>query len=280
MTNPHHPPVSQHKDTNNWTAWQLNNASYKDLGTPPMVGKRFLRHLLTSERCISSLLTLLQAEPSTTRDFSLEVDAFELHNSDVVLGTMLLRYPTTLLPLLEEAIVEAQRELLKRLPQVATSKIPNTNSIKGERRGGGDDNDNHTSHQITRVHARIIHLPPHSSCCKPSISSIGACDVGKMMQLCGTVVRASPVRMYESARAYKCKARGCGRTFVMYADLEQVNNALPVPTVCPNLNGADGCSGTKFDVIPGGAVHTDFQEVKIQESASRLGIGSIPRSLL
>jgi DNA helicase MCM9 len=32
--------------------------------------------------------------------------------------------------------------------------------------------------------------------------------------------------------------------------------------------------------MEGGSVHTDYQEIKIQEAASRLGIGHIPRSLL
>eukprot|EP00957_Ditylum_brightwellii_P198179 15100581-Ditylum_brightwellii.AAC.1 len=95
---------------------------------------------------------------------------------------------------------------------------------------------------MTRVHARLVHLPPHMSCCRPSLSSIVASDVGKIIQISGTVVRAGAVQMYESTRAYRCREKGCGHAFVVYADLEQVNNALPVPLVCPAGGaGRDSC---------------------------------------
>jgi len=149
--------------------------------------------------------------------------------------------------------------------------------VKGEPHTDGCN----SSHPMTRVHARLVHLPPHMSCCRPSLSSIVASDVGKIIQISGTVVRAGAVQMYESTRAYRCREKGCGHAFVVYADLEQVNNALPVPLVCPAGGaGRDSCKGTKFDVIPNGSVHTDYQEIKIQEAASRLGIGTIPRSVL
>mmetsp|Transcript_39848 Transcript_39848/g.40478 ORF Transcript_39848/g.40478 Transcript_39848/m.40478 type:complete len:390 (+) Transcript_39848:84-1253(+) len=142
------------------------------------------------------------------------------------------------------------------------------------------------------------------ACCKPSLSSIGSHDAGKIVQISGTVVRASPVRMYESERAYQCQE--CNHKFVVYADMEQSNNALMSPTVCPNVvdiprppvhnnqrqnhakkrssSGKDNngsCKGTIFTSISRESVCTDYQEVKIQESASRIGrIGSMPRSLL
>ena len=136
-----------------------------------------------------------------------------------------------------------------------------------------------------------------------------ATDVGKIVQLSGTVVRTSPVQMYESARTYKCTGKkGCSRTFVQFADLEQRTNALVPPDRCP-LIMEDGkrCTGTNLQVEKDGSVHTDYQEIKIQEAgtisivlresfrsmfyellttaltlttASRIGIGNIPRSLM
>jgi DNA helicase MCM9 len=40
------------------------------------------------------------------------------------------------------------------------------------------------------------------------------------------------------------------------------------------------CEGTNLQPENNGSVHTDYQEIKIQEAASKIGIGSIPRSLL
>ncbi|EEC43282.1 predicted protein, partial [Phaeodactylum tricornutum CCAP 1055/1] len=116
-----------------------------------------------------------------------------------------------------------------------------------------------------------------------SLGTVQAQDVGKIVQVSGTVVRASPVQMYESARTFQCRgSQGCQRIVRVHADLEQRHNALVTPTRCPLLGNDNGvrCRGTNLQVVDGGSVHTDYQEVKIQEAAARLGVGHIPRSLL
>jgi DNA helicase MCM9 len=243
-----------------WTAERLLRASYKDLGTPDQVQDRFLRFLINSASSKEGLKLLYISSSSTTRDFSLEIDTFELIQQDTVLGCLVLRYPTTLLPLLEKAIVHAQAQLFD-------------NSLEFEGTVKGD-----TSVSMTRVHARLVHLPP--TCTKSSLSHLEAEDVGKIWQVQGTVVRAAIVQMYESARSYKCTGKnGCGRTFCVEADLEQCHNALVKPDLCP-LTGERGepCQGSDLTVV--GSMHTDYQEIKIQEAASRIGMGHIPRSLL
>lgn len=250
-----------------WTAEQLCRASYKDIGTPQQVENRFVQHLTTSASCRASLRTLLTSQSSTTRDYSLEINVFALLYSDSVLGHMLLRFPATLLPLLEKAIVKAQQWLLSSSPE-------NTNLENAVVKGSQGDG----TSGMTRVHARLVHLPP--TCCITSLAAVDASDVGKIVQLTGTVVRASPVQMYESARTYQCTGKhGCGRNFVEYADLEQQNNALVKPESCPLFGeGGERCKGNKL--APVGSVHTDYQEIKIQEAASSIGVGRIPRSLL
>jgi DNA replicative helicase MCM subunit Mcm2 (Cdc46/Mcm family) len=118
-----------------------------------------------------------------------------------------------------------------------------------------------------------------------------------MVQVTGTVVRTSNVQMYESARTYHCQE--CQRTFVVSADMEQRHNALRVPEQCPlvqeppagnnqpskSQNTGRRCRGNKFKVVPDGSIHTDYQEIKIQEtsnssSTASSSIGQIPRSLL
>jgi DNA replicative helicase MCM subunit Mcm2 (Cdc46/Mcm family) len=51
------------------------------------------------------------------------------------------------------------------------------------------------------------------------------------------------------------------------------------------LESSSRCGGTNLQIVPGGSVHTDYQEVKIQETCaghmgSSANAGHIPRSLL
>jgi DNA replicative helicase MCM subunit Mcm2 (Cdc46/Mcm family) len=280
-----------------WTAERLSQASYKDLGSPESVEERFYLHLVTSPQCVEALRRLLRESSATTRDYSITVDAFDLLHADPVLGHLLLQYPATLLPLLERAVVRAQEDLLKqfrRAESSATADADTNNTTENTNmmmvKGGN----------MTRVHARLVHLPP--TCFKPCLGGMSAGDVGKIVQVTGTVVRTSAVQMYESARTYRCSGtKGCGRTFCIYADMEARNNALQIPSRCPLTIAAGGggggsnarsatttsaaapakrCPGTNLQPVENGSVHTDYQEIKIQEAASRLGVGNIPRSLL
>lgn len=124
---------------------------------------------------------------------------------------------------------------------------------------------------------RIIHLPPHLECCKPSIRSIKASDAGKLVQLSGKVTKVAPSLAFESRKQYLCTK--CKQDFWVTADFETCNNALVSPTICP-LRGNGLCDGNKFNEVPGGTALTDYQEVKIQESTSGLKVGALPRSLL
>jgi DNA replicative helicase MCM subunit Mcm2 (Cdc46/Mcm family) len=325
-------------DNKDWTMDRLVQASYKDLGTPSEVINRFVQHLLTSEQCRHDVSELMYESSVVTRDYSIPLDTFDLINRDPILGYMLLQYPQTLLSLLEVAVVKAQIILLRELNDTSSSenagdKRRQQATIKGRNKGDIDENNTHRRRSsssenddsddsqaqqsssvstTTRVHARLVHLPPH--CCKISLGSLDASDVGKIWQVSGTVVRVGPVQMYESARTYKCcgvkpsynpfaskwgKGAGgngksskndeiptCGRTFQVYADLEQQNNALQHPEHCPlRLVNDEQCPGNKFDVVPEGSVQTDYQEIKIQESAGGCNGSSnvndtIPRSLL
>jgi len=185
---------------------------------------RFLIFLLSSNKCLSSILDIVRSGPSKSlaMHFSIEINVFELMERDYVLATMLLRYPFTLMLLLEEAIIKAQRIVIRNLTSIESSRQMVT--VKGER------------NTPTTIHARLVHLPPHINCCKASLSCIDAGDIGRIVQLSGTVVRTTPVRMVEKSRAYICLAKNCGHKFVVYADFEQSNNALNAPTNCPNID--------------------------------------------
>ena len=125
-----------------------------------------------------------------------------------------------------------------------------------------------------RLHARLVHLPPHIECCKPSIRSIEAADAGKMVQISGKVVRVSPAMAFECEKLYQCSdGKNCGKVFSVKADFETYNNALVQPTVCPERYSDRKCNSNKFVEVPGGSKMTDYQEVKIQESVCGLKVG-------
>jgi DNA replicative helicase MCM subunit Mcm2 (Cdc46/Mcm family) len=251
-------PQNFEAESDTWTAEKLQRASYKDLGSPSEVEDRFRKHLLSVDSCRSALDVLLTSSSSTTRDFSLEIDAFELLLSDCVLGQLLLRFPSTLLPILENAIVRAQKVLQGQRQEEGDTTPTSVKGDKGDGKGL----------PASRVHARLVHLPPTIT--RNSVASMTARDVGKMVQLSGTVVRTCSVQMYESARTYKCTGKnGCSRTFMQYADLEQRTNALAKPDRCPlTVEGGQRCKGTNLQAEKDGSIHTDYQELKIQEAGA------------
>ena len=80
------PSSHRHQSTTpEWTADRLCRASYQDIEeSETLLIQRFKRHLL--KRCRSGIYALLIDQSQTTRDFSLEVDAFDLLEDDPVLG--------------------------------------------------------------------------------------------------------------------------------------------------------------------------------------------------
>lgn len=264
-----------------WTADRLCRASYQDIekSETALIG-RFKDHLL--KKCRPGIYSLLVHSSQTTRDFSLEVDAFDLLEADPVLGHVLLKYPTSVLRFLEDAIVEAQDELKKQLVNgsVEWDTVGGMNKDVGIEMIVKGFKGNRNEKGMTRVHARIVHLPP--TCCRTSVATMEASDIGRIVQVSGTCVRASPVQMYESARQYKCTGKnGCSRTFLHKADMESRNNSIVAPLRCPECTeSGTPCKGTNLQLVEGGSIQTDYQEIKIQEAASKLGVGSIPRSLL
>ncbi len=285
---------------------RLLSSSYKVFKHPADVGDRFVAFLLRNERTMSALHGHVLADhlpgsqgpnndskkQQSRAVASIEIDAFQLISLDPVLGNLTLRYPDTLLELLEDATIEARKVLRGRMV------VALDNSLKQmKNRGEQDTSDNQKEvenmsqllHELKRnregyepkpLHARLTRLPPHVQFCKSSLSSIVAADVGTVVQICGTCVRTGPVRMMETMRTYQCLGKGCGCKFSVNADFGTTNNALPAPTICPRADEGD-CNSTSFAIVPNGSEHADYQEMKVQESTSALSrVGSVPRSIL
>ncbi|KAH8072688.1 hypothetical protein JL721_3331 [Aureococcus anophagefferens] len=168
-----------------------------------------------------------------------------------------LRHPKVMVPVLDDALAEAQDRLLASASAA-----------------GRDD------WRPRRAKARLRCVPPLPEHWKANVSSLRASDVGKLVQVCGTVVRAGAVKIIESCRTYQCGAASCGATFAVYADREQ-GNLLEKPTRCPGANGCGGCSSRRFVEV--GRENADYQEVRLQEHVEQLAVGScvgsIPRAV-
>ena len=253
------------------SAYKTLASTYKSLGSPDDVGSRFMEFIFSAKRCLAGMQSiaaaLLSVEDNVAarsnvrkRDYSLEVDVFELCRLQPDLGNMLLRYPSLLLPLLVEAVRFGIVDIM--LAMSDPSKLTRTSKAKFE-----------LIISSIRLHARLVHLPPHFECCKPSIRMIEANDAGKMVQISGKVVRVSPALAFESEKLYQCTIKTCGKIFSVKADFETHNNALVQPTICPERYGESQCSCNKFVEVPGGSKLTDYQEVKIQESTCGLKVG-------
>ncbi|XP_036438592.1 DNA helicase MCM9 [Colossoma macropomum] len=126
------------------------------------------------------------------------------------------------------------------------------------------------------LHVRISGLPVCPELTRDHIPK--ARDVGHFLSVTGTVIRTSATKVLEYERDYMCNK--CRHVFSVQADFEQYYSFSP-PTRCPS---GDECSSYKFtclsdsDAAP--AACKDYQEIKIQEQAQRLSVGSIPRSML
>ena len=218
------------------------------------------------------------------KNASIEIDAFQLLHYDPVLGNLTLRYPDTLLELLEDSTVQARCVLRRRMATSITSSLERMKRSKADMSIKNDLYKREVNNMIQLqralehtkewynprpLHARLTHLPPHMQCCKPTLSSISAADVGTVVQICGTCVKTGPVRMMETIRTYQCLDKSCGHKFMVQADFGTTNNALPQPIICPSDGGGGGgggdfddyepCNSTSFAIVSNESHHADYQ---------------------
>ncbi len=55
--------------------------------------------------------------------------------------------------------------------------------------------------------------------------------------------------------------------------------ASPPSSACQVQSGRHICKSTKYRLAPNVLVHTNYQEIKIQENAKALAVGTVPRSI-
>ncbi|KAJ2745960.1 protein phosphatase 2A regulatory subunit cdc55, partial [Coemansia sp. BCRC 34490] len=214
--------------------------------------------LFLQTRCSEQLAQLEAAADDDDGDDNggaaagISVDMHELASFSHELATLLLESPVRHLRLLEQA--------------AATAMAAGSSARRRRRKAA----------------VRIEHLPNHPAVARTRAP--GSAEVGRLVSVSGTVVRTGVVKMMETRRRYRC-AR-CGGEFDVQAEAEQYNH-LARPTRCL-ARGAEPCTSTAFapaasvgDAEIGDAADRciDYQEIKVQEQAERLALGSIPRAV-
>ncbi len=268
------PPPSQpsiHPNPNNAAAISLIRAGHRVLS--PSEYRNIFHDFIQkgpSPRYLDAVRELLEREDDMGHH-PFVVNAQDMIAFHPQVGYLLMYNPMVLLPIFEEALLRVQMTLIALLQQhpaphhqahaaaaslQAMAALPPDMSVKGH------------------AHVRISHIPPIPELYKSSLSAIRANDVGRLIQVTGTVVRLGTVKMLNVSREYTCKNNKCGHRFKVYADFEQ-GYVLQPPKACPKE-----CRGSEFLENADGDECTDYQELKIQEQVQNLKFGSIPRSIL
>ncbi|XP_029903789.1 DNA helicase MCM9 [Myripristis murdjan] len=182
------------------------------------------------------------------------VNAMTLFEANMEVGDYFNAYPSEVLTVFDKALQRAAEEVANK-------------EYGGQRK---------ERQKVKRtLHARITGLPVCPELTRDTIPRTR--DVGHFLSVTGTVIRTSVAKVLEYERDYMCAK--CRHVFTVQADFDQFSTFVP-PTACPS---SDGCNSFKFTCLSGGsepAACRDYQEMKIQEQAQRLLVGSIPRSVV
>ncbi|KAM4632879.1 DNA helicase MCM9 [Polymixia lowei] len=186
------------------------------------------------------------------------VNAMTLFEANMEVGDYFNAYPSEVLAVFDEALQRAALDVAQRASGLEC----------GAGKAGGQK-------MKQTLHARITGLPVCPELTRDTIPR--SKDVGHFLSVTGTVIRTSITKVLEYERDYMCTK--CRQVFSVRADFDQFYTFVQ-PMACPNQ---DGCNSFKFTCLSGGsepAACRDFQEIKIQEQAQRLSVGSIPRSIV
>ncbi|KAF0718445.1 Aste57867_1681 [Aphanomyces stellatus] len=118
---------------------------------------------------------------------------------------------------------------------------------------------------------QLINVPP---CLKKRVSALRSKEAVGLMGVEGTVVRIGLTRMLEKVRQFECAK--CNTTWEVQSKPEE-QNRMVIPRACIS-RGA--CKSTNIREIKGSKKCVDYQMIKLQEQVSKLGVGSIPRSIM
>ncbi|CAH0553371.1 unnamed protein product [Brassicogethes aeneus] len=187
----------------------------------------------------------LLSEEDNLKSYSIHLNFIELFENNPELGNAVLKTPDT-------ALSEWNKSVLKVQCSLAEKK----------------------NCKLKKIYCRLHSLPICPELVRTTFPNNE--DVGKFLEISGTVVRITAPKLLEFERQYICTK--CKYSFSVKANYAQKNLIVP-PKKCVN---PEGCKD--INLINFGDLDTeyckDYQEIKVQESVTKLGIGSIPSSML
>lgn len=178
------------------------------------------------------------------------------------LGEALYWHPERAVQALERAAVCEQAEALRAREAAAAAQQ--------QRSSAWDDGALGTVKR--RVRARVA--MPRAPGVVAAISELRTRDAGRMLSVRGTAVRTGPIKVIEAEKEFHCPA--CRQCFAVAADLEDGGAIVP-PEACPVR---EGCRGVSFSPAEEAPRMSDFQEIKLQELLSEVGVGRVPASVV
>ncbi|XP_064781390.1 DNA helicase MCM9-like isoform X1 [Oncorhynchus masou masou] len=213
-----------------------------------LIGQVFEAYVTEHHR--SDILQILQ-EPDEDAHYPVVINAMTLFEANMEVGDYFNAYPSEVINIFDNTLHRAAKTVLENSTQQRWHKVKH------------------------HLHARITGLPVCPELTRENIPK--SRDAGHFLSVTGTVIRTSVAKVLEYERDYMCSK--CRHVFSLQADFEQYYSFVP-PTSCPNQ---DLCNSNKFTCLSASstpAACRDYQEIKIQEQAQRLSVGSIPRSMV
>ncbi|CAG0886541.1 unnamed protein product [Darwinula stevensoni] len=226
-----------------------SRAEFRGLTSPPHYAADSIRDFAISHYQ-EDLMSILQST-NVEGHYSITVRFSEMMNHDVYVSEAVMNDPIIMLEELRKGFSAACRRLFLAAQESQQLDL----TVKAN------------------IHIRLSDLPVCPEVHRVNLP--GASDVGRLLCITGTVIRTTGVKMLEYQREFICSK--CKHIFGVKADYEKYYT-MSRPMMCLN---PDGCSGTNFTRL--GSIDPvfckDYQEIKIQERASHLGLGRIPQSM-
>ncbi|KAK2945453.1 putative DNA helicase MCM9 [Blattamonas nauphoetae] len=191
-------------------------------------------------------MEIIDNESDPERHFSINASFIDLADFDPVIAHYTFLNPKTALQLFEKAAIAVEQSILE------------------------EEEDDFSGREFKpNLHVRLIDLPMDEMTAKMSLPR--AEDIGKLVSVQGTVIRAGFPKILAYAHSYRCTVCEAEHIYT-YGDIE-LGNQIGVPTACRNPE----CNSTRFQQVESETKFRNYQEIKIQEQIQRLGIGSVPR---
>ncbi|GIM14539.1 hypothetical protein Vretimale_17470 [Volvox reticuliferus] len=223
--------------------------------------------------CAKDLEGILKCNAAPEEHLGLPVSVIALANQEPELAQALYARPLEVISLFDDAALQAQSEIKNIIERRAAEGRQVTN---GTADGAGAAP---LLNVYDNVHVRLVGLPssldPRVGPLRPPLTRVGCAQLHQLLSVTGTIVRGSPVRMWESNQVYECTR--CKGRFGLKCSIES-GGTVDVPETCP-IQRSQPCTGSKFKKVPDISIYSGYQEIRLQAATACLGLGEPPASL-